>query len=52
LKFCNITLSPAHLSLVYELPQKPKSFNRYKEYNIDIFSKEQIDFVLKMGFEV
>lgn len=52
LQFCEITISSAKLKELYDIPSTPNSTNRYKNYNLNIFSPEQIQFVKEMGFEI
>ena len=52
LQFCEITVPSVKLKELYEIPSIPSSANRYKNYDLTIFSQEQIQFVQEMGFEV
>ncbi|MEM9546795.1 MAG: sulfotransferase [Bacteroidota bacterium] len=52
LQFCEITISPAKLKELYDIPRTPGSTDRYKNYDLNIFSPEQIQFVKEMGFEI
>ena len=52
LQFCEINISSDKLKELYEIPSNPSSANRYKNYNLNIFSHEQIQFVKEMGFEI
>ena len=52
LQFCEITISPTKLKELYDIPSTPSSANRYKNYNLNIFSHEQMQFVKEMGFEI
>lgn len=52
LQFCEITISSAKLKKLYDIASTPSSTNRYKNYNLNIFSHEQIQFAKEMGFEI
>lgn len=51
LQFCEITVSPVKLKELYNIPRTPDSTDRYKNYNLNIFSPEQLQFVEAMGLE-
>ena len=52
LQFCEITISSAKLKELYDIPVTPDSADRYKNYDLNIFSPEQIQFVKEMGFQI
>lgn len=52
LHFADLNINPRIKEKLYLLPQKPKSAERYKNYNLDIFRKDQLNFVKEMGFEI
>lgn len=52
LEFCKITVSVDKLEELYEIPSTPSSADRYMNYDLGIFTHEQIQFVKEMGFEI
>lgn len=52
LDFLNIDKKDIDLYKLYSLPRIPKSFERYKSYNLSIFSDEQINAVKELGFKL
>jgi len=52
LQFCEVNISSDKLKELYEIPNLPSTANRYKNYNLDIFSPEQLQFVKDMGFDI
>lgn len=52
LAFCSLNLSSDILDDLYIIPKNIGSNNRYKNYDLSIFSPEQLEFVNEMGFEV
>ncbi len=52
LQFSETPISSAKLKELYEIPSTPSSANRYKNYDLNIFSQGQLQFVKEMGFEI
>ena len=52
LQFCEISISSTKLKELNDIPRTPSSSDRYKNYDLSIFSPEQIQFVKEMGFEI
>lgn len=52
LDFVGLDVTTNQKQILYSIPQKPNSAERFKNYNLDIFRKDQIDFVKSMGFEI
>ena len=48
--FIDIPLKSKKIKELEKLFKAPKSLNRYKNYNIDIFRRDQIEFVKSKGF--
>ncbi len=52
LSFCDLKLDIGTKSKLREIPQLPKSHNRYQQNDISIFTPEQLDFVSEMKFQI
>lgn len=52
LHFIGIDVNPNKMRYLRSLFKKQKSFNRYKNHDISIFRKDQLEFVRRMGFKV
>lgn len=52
LGFLNVNKNDIDLDKLYNLPKIPKSFERYKKFDLRIFSHEQIKAVNELGFRV
>lgn len=52
LDFAYLTISPRHKKKLYLIPQKPTSAGRYKNYDLNMFRDDQIEFVRNIGFQI
>jgi len=52
LAFTELELSNKQLNELYKIPKKPGTTDRYKNYSLDIFREDQLNFVLQMGFTI
>lgn len=52
MEFLNIEKSNANIHQLISLIHAPKSLKRYKNYNLNIFTKSDLDLVKELGFEI
>lgn len=50
--FLGIDAQRVDINTLAKLPKQPESTGRYKKYDLSIFSKDEIDAVKEMGFDV
>lgn len=48
--FLELDVQKSTLKHLYKIPKMSRSLNRYKDHDLNIFDKEQLDFVKEMGF--
>lgn len=52
LDFVGLNIDPSLKEKLYSLPKRPQTAERYKNYKLEIFRMDQLDFVKEMGFEI
>jgi len=52
IEFLSVEVDQAEICKLSKLIKVPKSIGRYKDHNMDIFSKEEIKAVRELGFEI
>ena len=52
LEFCEISIPPSKLEELYKIARTPSTADRYKNYDLSIFTQTQIQFVEDMGFNI
>jgi hypothetical protein len=52
LDFVGLNIDPNLKEKLYSLPKRPQTTERFKNYKLEIFRKDQLDFVKEMGFKI
>lgn len=52
IEFIGIEVEGDKLNKLYKIPKIPTTLDRYESHNLQIFDKQQIDFVRELGFEL